>query len=1470
MTKHRIDWRRAIAAFFTGTALLWAADFSRAELVGLWSFDGSTEDASGFGHHGELMNGASFAADVPDVLTPGQSLQVSGGQQHVLIPDADRLDIEEAITISVWVKPVGNLSWDGILAKAPSEGSGANHAGNYELRIDDGSRVLHLLYQQGGTNDTQFLHISGVVIPEGEWSHVAVTAERSGEVNYYLNGELAETHATPVADMFGVPNDNPLHIGSRADLFTTFDGFLDEVALYDEVLSAEDIAVLATGPADPSRQPDRDGDGIPDSVEDRLDFLDPDNPADGAEDQDGDGVSNAQEFANRTDMTNPDTDGDGLGDGVETNTGVWVGPQDTGTNPRLADTDGDGLPDGVETNSGVFNGPEDPGTSPLLADTDGDGFGDGVEVTLGSNPVDPDSSPEGVVLTRSAGNDEDWNTAELWSDGQVPQAGANYLVVGSVAGELRSPREADPVFGGDQLSLIGAPSALLLQHSGVARMARLGLDNALLRTARSGELILGADDDVVAVTAASTIQFDAAATLVLGVRLEGASPLLVEQPAGTGGTANAVLVLQGVDNPFSGGWTVRNATLRGSGVGSLGTGDIFLENGVLDADYNVGLTERTLDIIGEESRIVLDQILAFGAVTLNAGAIAVPEGAYDYDAIGGLFGGGLIETFVDGGGLLVVGGDLDGDGLPDVWEEQVFGNTAQTGEGDADEDGLSNGDEFRFGTNPTVADTDGDGLSDGAEVAGNPPTNPLLADTDGDGLPDPVETNTGVFVGPEDTGTDPTRADTDGDGLSDGVETGTGVFVDAMDTGTSPVLADTDGDGVNDGQEVRTGTDPHDPDDFLALLPGLAGWWPFDGNAADASGQGNNGEALNGAVFSDDVPPLLGGGQSLRLEGGDQHVLVPHNATLDMEVAMSIAAWVKPVGEIGWDGILAKNPSDGSASNHAGNYELRIDNGTRLLHFLYQRGGVDDTNFHPSAGAAIPPDVWTHVAVTAERSGEARFYVDGELVEVHAAPVADTFGALNTNPLYIGSRADLFTTFDGFLDDVALFDTALTQGQIQDVMRGDFGGAALDSDGDGMTDEYENRFPFLDANNPADATEDFDNDGLTNLRESQLGTRPDLEDTDGDGLLDGVETKTGVFVDANDTGSDPLRVDTDGDGLADGDEVNGNNPGGFVSDPNLVDTDGDGFADGVEVAAGTDPSDPNSFPVAELAALWRFDADGAGQPDATGNGNAADLGTSVWVDDPERGGAVDLGEGSFLEVADSEGVSLTGDLTLAAWIRVTDFSTWRGLLGKTESNLPAPYDYYLITGSGVPILYRGDGAGSVAAVQAEAAPALGVWQHVAVTMSGNMVRHYLNGQPNGMGTLNLAAIADLDGTLRIGGRADGVTQMLGRMDDVAVFAGALTQAQIQDIMAGDFSDFGIGGEDAVYAAVESIAYDAAAGTIVLTWRSTAGVVYQVEFSPDLRNWMLRPGEIVADGELSTSEEELPDEPAGNYRVREKP
>jgi hypothetical protein len=53
-------------------------------------------------------------------------------------------------------------------------------------------------------------------------------------------------------------------------------------------------------------------------------------------------------------------------------------------------------------------------------------------------------------------------------------------------------------------------------------------------------------------------------------------------------------------------------------------------------------------------------------------------------------------------------------------------------------------------------------------------------------------------------------ADDDGDGLLDTVETDTGVFVGPLDTGTNPFDADSDGDGWTDGDELEGGSDPND------------------------------------------------------------------------------------------------------------------------------------------------------------------------------------------------------------------------------------------------------------------------------------------------------------------------------------------------------------------------------------------------------------------------------------------------------------------------------------------------------------------------------------------------------------------------------------------------------------------------------------------------------------------------------------
>jgi hypothetical protein len=85
-------------------------------------------------------------------------------------------------------------------------------------------------------------------------------------------------------------------------------------------------------------EPDADGDGLPDRVEEKN-GLDPEDPSDAVADLDEDGLTNLEEHRAGTSLASADTDGDGVSDGDEVARGL---------DPLRADTDGDGLEDGVD------------------------------------------------------------------------------------------------------------------------------------------------------------------------------------------------------------------------------------------------------------------------------------------------------------------------------------------------------------------------------------------------------------------------------------------------------------------------------------------------------------------------------------------------------------------------------------------------------------------------------------------------------------------------------------------------------------------------------------------------------------------------------------------------------------------------------------------------------------------------------------------------------------------------------------------------------------------------------------------------------------------------------------------------------------------------------------------------------------------------------------------------------------------
>jgi hypothetical protein len=105
---------------------------------------------------------------------------------------------------------------------------------------------------------------------------------------------------------------------------------------------------------------------------------------------------------------------------------------------------------------------------------------------------------------------------------------------------------------------------------------------------------------------------------------------------------------------------------------------------------------------------------------------------------------------------------------------------------------------------------------------------------------------------------------------------------------------------------------------------------------------------------------------------------------------------------------------------------------------------------------------------------------------------------------------------------------------------------AVDTDGDGMPDDVELR-EGLNPNDPNDALEDADRDGLSNRDEVENGTNLRSPDTDRDSILDGEEVVAGAD--------------------------------GFITNPQLADSDGDGVRDALEILLGTDPGSAASVNV---------------------------------------------------------------------------------------------------------------------------------------------------------------------------------------------------------------------------------------------------------------------------------------------------
>jgi hypothetical protein len=190
----------------------------------------------------------------------------------------------------------------------------------------------------------------------------------------------------------------------------------------------------------------------------------------GLEDMDGDGIADSVEAAFGFDPENPDTDGNGISDGDEDLDGDGLSNRielALELDPRERDSDLNGIPDGEEDSDrdSLINTEELVIiTNPVLSDSDGDGWNDENEITVGSDPLDPNSLPNQVLI---GGPITELAIPRPLTDGVVvgavygrpivevnlPQpegvgSGANGIVYGRPTVELNIPAPSDQA-GGD-------------------------------------------------------------------------------------------------------------------------------------------------------------------------------------------------------------------------------------------------------------------------------------------------------------------------------------------------------------------------------------------------------------------------------------------------------------------------------------------------------------------------------------------------------------------------------------------------------------------------------------------------------------------------------------------------------------------------------------------------------------------------------------------------------------------------------------------------------------------------------------------------------------------------------------------------------------------------------------------------------------------------------------------------------------
>lgn len=203
-----------------------------------------------------------------------------------------------------------------------------------------------------------------------------------------------------------------------------------------------------------------------------------------------------------------------------------------------------------------------------------------------------------------------------------------------------------------------------------------------------------------------------------------------------------------------------------------------------------------------------------------------------------------------------------------------------------------------------------------------------------------------------------------------------------------------------------------------------------------------------------------------------------------------------------------------------------------------------------------------------------------------------------------------------------------------------------------------------------------------------------------------------------------------------------------------------------------------------LPGRWEFDGNFNDIGEAPVNAGTATNGATITTASGtyvSGSGAVALdGVNDCVVVADEASLRITGDLTLAANIFVTNTGN-RNIVAKSYND---GYRWRLNNGNCQELLIGIPNSSGVLGMTSTATVSANAWHHVAVTLkyTGTVgtATFYLDGAPKGTKTISASSTEAGTGALVIGARqASGLEPFGGRIDDVRVYSRALSDAEIQ-------------------------------------------------------------------------------------------